>query len=82
MNDAAFSFEPESNPALGRGFRCGFLGMLHLEIIRERLDREYAFEPTITTPSVVYQVLCKGWKNSESIFLLLNIQILPKLKNI
>jgi len=60
LNDAAFSFEPESNLALGRGFRCGFLGMLHLEIIRERLHREYEFEPTITTPSVVYEVAKKN----------------------
>lgn len=60
LNDAAFSFEPESNPALGRGFRCGFLGMLHMEIIRERLSREYAFDPTVTTPSVVYRVQLHG----------------------
>lgn len=60
LNDAAFSFEPESNPALGRGFRCGFLGMLHLEIIRERLFREYNFDPTVTTPSVVYKIMKTG----------------------
>ncbi|NCU41258.1 MAG: elongation factor 4 [Candidatus Moranbacteria bacterium] len=60
LNDAAFSFEPESNPALGRGFRCGFLGMLHLEIIRERLFREYNFDPTVTTPSVVYRIMKTG----------------------
>ncbi len=56
LNDAAFVFEPESNPALGRGFRCGFLGMLHLEIIQARLEREFNLSPTITTPSVVYKV--------------------------
>jgi len=56
LNDAAFVFEPESNPALGRGFRCGFLGMLHLEIIQARLEREFNLSPTITTPSVVYVV--------------------------
>ncbi|MFC1608631.1 translation elongation factor 4 [Patescibacteria group bacterium] len=56
LNDAAFVFEPESNPALGRGFRCGFLGMLHLEIIQARLEREFDFTPTITTPSVVYKI--------------------------
>ncbi len=56
LNDAAFTFEPESNAALGRGFRCGFLGLLHLEIIQARLDREFALTPTITTPSVVYEI--------------------------
>lgn len=60
LNDAAFTFEPESNPALGKGFRCGFLGLLHLEIIKERLEREFNFTPTITTPSVVYEVRQKG----------------------
>ena len=59
LNDAAFVFEPESNLALGRGFRCGFLGMLHLEIIQARLDREFSFSPVITTPSVVYEVTLK-----------------------
>jgi len=60
LNDAAFVFEPESNLALGKGFRCGFLGLLHLEIIRERLEREFNFSPTITTPSVVYELKMKG----------------------
>jgi len=60
LNDAAFTFEPESNIALGRGFRCGFLGMLHLEIIQSRLEREFEISPTITTPSVVYEVEMKG----------------------
>lgn len=60
LNDGAFVFEPESNEALGRGFRCGFLGLLHLEIIQERLRREFGMEPTITTPSVVYEVKMIG----------------------
>ena len=62
LNDAAFTFEPESNPALGRGFRCGFLGMLHMEIIQERLQREFSIVPTITTPSVVYKARLHGGK--------------------
>lgn len=60
LNDAAFTFEPESNQALGRGFRCGFLGLLHLEIIQARLEREFGMEPTITTPSVVYEIKLRG----------------------
>ena len=60
LNDSSLQFEPESNIALGRGFRCGFLGLLHLEIIQERLRREFGITATITTPSVVYKVKKKG----------------------
>jgi len=61
LNDASFSYEPESSSALGLGFRCGFLGLLHLEIITERLEREFDINLITTTPGVVYKIhLNKG----------------------
>ncbi|MEK7624221.1 MAG: translation elongation factor 4 [Patescibacteria group bacterium] len=60
LNDAAFTFKSEGFSELGFGFRCGFLGMLHMEIIKERLEREYGLDLIITAPSVSYKVILKG----------------------
>jgi len=66
LNDASFSFEMETSAALGQGFRCGFLGLLHLEIIQERLTREYDLDLITTAPSVVYRIV---QTNGEELFL-------------
>ncbi|MFA6000386.1 MAG: translation elongation factor 4, partial [Candidatus Paceibacterota bacterium] len=65
LSDSAFSFEEEASGSLGKGFRCGFLGMLHLEIITERLRREFNLDLVITTPSITYEVLLKNGKKEK-----------------
>jgi len=68
LNDASLVFEPESSDALGRGFKCGFLGMLHLEIVSERLRREYGLELVVTTPSVAYKITEKYGGKEKTIY--------------
>jgi GTP-binding protein LepA len=65
LNDASFSFEMETSAALGFGFRCGFLGLLHLEVIRDRIEREYDIELITTAPSVIYHVYMKDGEMIE-----------------
>ncbi|MDA0208492.1 MAG: translation elongation factor 4 [bacterium] len=67
LSDASLDFEPEHSPALGYGFRAGFLGMLHLEIIKERLEREFDISLVVTVPSVAYQVFAKGGNEVVSV---------------
>ena len=74
LNDAALEFEPETSTALGSGFRCGFLGLLHLEIIEERLDREFDLGLITTAPSVIYKV----YKNDGEMIELYNPSELPE----
>ena len=78
LNDASLSYEPESSVALGFGFRCGFLGMLHMEIIQERLEREFDLELVTTLPSVIYKVV----KTDGSVVLVDNPHNYPDVPSI
>lgn len=73
LNDAALTFQPESSVALGFGFRCGFLGMLHMEIVQERLDREYGLSIITTVPSVEYKV----YRTNGEVILVENPSLMP-----
>jgi len=81
MNDAAFTFEPDSSEALGFGYRCGFLGLLHMEIIQERLDREFNLDLITTAPSVVYHVYTTA-QSSNTMVVVDNPAKLPPVVNI
>ena len=77
LNDSSFSFEPETSLALGFGFRCGFLGLLHMEIIQERLEREFSLDLITTAPTVVYRV----HKMNGEVYSIQSANQMPELQN-
>ena len=79
LNDASFTYEPETSDALGFGFRCGFLGLLHMEIIQERLEREYDLDIITTVPNVIYHVILK---KDEELLVIDNPSDLPSVQYI
>ncbi len=78
LNDAALVYEPEHSPALGYGFRCGLLGMLHLEILKERLEREFSISLVVTVPSVAYNI----FKTSGEVFMIKSPLELPDFSHL
>jgi GTP-binding protein LepA len=79
LNDASFTYEPESSVALGFGFRCGFLGLLHMEIVQERLEREFALDLIASAPSVLYRVVLTNARGTVNVD---NPSLLPNVSDI
>jgi GTP-binding protein LepA len=79
LNDASFTYEPESSVALGFGFRCGFLGLLHMEIVQERLEREFALDLIASAPSVLYRVVLTNGRGTVKVD---NPSLLPSVSDI
>ncbi|MFB6305693.1 MAG: EF-Tu/IF-2/RF-3 family GTPase, partial [Flavobacteriales bacterium] len=82
LNDASLVFEPEASAALGFGFRCGFLGMLHMEIIQQRLEREYGINVITTVPNVSYRVYTKTKEGGDEMLIVNNPSEFPDRSNI